>query len=80
LRHALLQRPERFVQTLTAKLLTYALGRGLDYHDMPMIRAIVRDAARQNYRFSALVLGVAHSTPFQMRTAAPPEEVADVSH
>ena len=43
---------------MTEKLLTYALGRGLDYHDMPAVRAIVRDAARNDYRFSSLVLGI----------------------
>jgi hypothetical protein len=73
LRKALLSRPEVFVGTMTEKLLTYALGRGLDYHDMPAVRAILRDAATKNYRFSALILGVVHSTPFQMRMAAPPE-------
>jgi hypothetical protein len=73
LRKALLNRPEVFVGTLTEKLLTYALGRGLDYRDMPAVRAILRDAATKNYRFSAIILGVVHSTPFQMRMAAPPE-------
>lgn len=71
LRNAILSRPEIFAGTFTEKLLTYALGRGLDYHDMPAVRAIVRDAARQNYRFSAFISGVVHSTPFRMRTAAP---------
>ena len=70
LRKALLSRPGVFAGTMTEKLLTYALGRGLDYRDMPGVRAIVRDAARNNYRFSALILGVVHSTPFQMRMAA----------
>ena len=68
LRRAILTRPEVFVQTMTEKLLTYALGRGLDDRDMPTVRAIVRDAARDNYRFSSLILGVARSTPFEMRT------------
>ncbi len=54
---------------LTEKMLTYALGRGLDYHDMPAVRSIVREAARNNYRFSSLVLGIVGSTPFQMRQA-----------
>jgi hypothetical protein len=67
LRKAILSRPELFVGTMTEKLLTYALGRGLDYHDMPVVRAIVRDAERSDYRFSALIRGVVHSTPFQMR-------------
>ncbi len=70
LRRALVSRPEVFAGTLTEKLLTYALGRGLDYRDMPTVRAIVRDAARQDYRFSSIILGVVHSVPFQMRTAA----------
>jgi mono/diheme cytochrome c family protein len=68
LRQALLSRPETFVGTLTEKLLTYALGRALVYQDMPTVRAIVREAARSDYRFSAIVLGVATSTPFQMRS------------
>jgi len=70
LRKAIVSRPDVFVGTLTEKLLTYALGRGLDYHDMPAVRAIVRDAARHDYRFSEILLGVVHSVPFQMRTAA----------
>ena len=70
LRNALVSRPELFAGTFTEKLLTYALGRGLDYRDMPAVRAILRDAARDNYRFSALILGVVHSTPFQMRMAS----------
>jgi hypothetical protein len=78
LRKALLSRPGVFAGTMTEKLLTYALGRGLDYHDMPVVRAIVQDAARNNYRFSALILGVVHSTPFQMRMAAREAEVSPV--
>ena len=69
LRSALVSRPELFAGTLTEKLLVYGLGRGLDYRDRPTVRAILRDASRDNYRFSALILGVVHSTPFQMRTA-----------
>jgi len=69
LRNALVSRPELFARALTEKLLIYALGRGLDYRDMPTVRAILRDASRENYRFSALILGVVHSTPFQMRTS-----------
>ncbi|HXP87275.1 MAG TPA: DUF1592 domain-containing protein [Bryobacteraceae bacterium] len=68
LRQAILNRPEVFLGTVTEKLLTYALGRGLDYRDMPAVRRIVSTAGRDNYRFSALILGVVHSTPFQMRT------------
>jgi mono/diheme cytochrome c family protein len=70
LRNALLSRPEMFAGTLTEKLMIYALGRGLDYRDMPTVRAILQDASRSNYRFSTLVLGIVHSAPFQMRTAA----------
>jgi hypothetical protein len=70
LRNALVSRPELFATTFTEKLLTYALGRGLGYRDMPAVRAVVRDAARNNYRFSAFISGVTHSAPFRMRTAA----------
>ena len=73
LREALVRRPEMFASTLTEKLLTYGLGRGLDYYDMPAVRAIVRDAVKSNYRFSAIVMGIVRSTPFQKR-AAPPRE------
>jgi hypothetical protein len=69
LREALVRHPENFASTLTEKLLTYGLGRGLDYYDMPVIRAIVRDSARSDYRFSAIVMGIVRSTPFQMRSA-----------
>jgi len=67
LRSALLSRPDRFVTTLTEKLMIYALGRGVEYYDMPAIRSIVRDAARNDYRFSTLVLDILDSQPFQMR-------------
>jgi cytochrome c5 len=69
LRQALLKHPERFVDTMTEKLLTYALGRGLEYYDMPVVRGIVRDAAKQDYKFSALVFNIVKSTPFQMKRA-----------
>jgi len=59
-----------FVRTVTEKLLTYGLGRGMEYTDMPTVRQIARDAGRQDYRFSALVLGIVRSTPFQMKRAA----------
>jgi Protein of unknown function (DUF1592)/Protein of unknown function (DUF1588)/Protein of unknown function (DUF1587)/Protein of unknown function (DUF1585)/Protein of unknown function (DUF1595)/Cytochrome C oxidase, cbb3-type, subunit III len=68
LRQALVNRSDVFVLTMTEKLLTYALGRGLDHHDMPVVRAIIRDSARQNFRFSSIVLGIVGSDPFQMRT------------
>ncbi|HLH45075.1 MAG TPA: DUF1592 domain-containing protein [Bryobacteraceae bacterium] len=72
LREALLSRPEVFVTTLTKKLLTYALGRGLDYRDMPQVRAIERKAAENHYRFSSLISGVVNSAPFRMRESHEP--------
>ena len=69
LRQALLKHPERFVDTMTEKLMTYALGRGLEYYDMPVVRGIVRDAAKQDYKFSALVFNIVKSAPFQMKKA-----------
>jgi hypothetical protein len=67
LRKAILARPEMFAGTLTEKLLIYALGRGLDTSDMPVVRRIVSDAKTDNYRFSSIVRGIIRSTPFQMR-------------
>jgi mono/diheme cytochrome c family protein len=67
LRKALLKKPEIFVGTLTEKLMIYALGRGLSAHDIPEVRQIVRDASKQNDRFSELILGVVRSKPFQWR-------------
>ena len=69
LRQALLKHPERFVDTMTEKLLTYALGRGLEHYDMPVVRGIVHDAAKQDYKFSALVFNIVKSAPFQMKRA-----------
>src|SRR5262249_47282957 len=68
LQRALLKRPELFVSTVTEKLLTYALGRGLQYYDAPAVRTIVRDARDHEYRFSALISGIVRSTPFGMRS------------
>ena len=70
LRRALLERSDVFATVATEKLLTYASGRAVQYQDMPAVRTIVRDAARDKYRFSSLVLGIVKSTPFQMRTKA----------
>jgi hypothetical protein len=70
LRNALLRRPDQFVQTVTEKLMTYGLGRSVEYYDMPAVRQIVRDASRDNYRFSSIVMGIVKSAPFQMRKAA----------
>ena len=67
LEQALLRRPEIFVSTFAEKLLTYALGRGIEYYDAPEIRAIVREARRQDFRVSSIILGIVNSKPFQMR-------------
>ncbi len=64
LRAQILKRQEQFVRTFTQKLMTFGLGRSMEYRDMPTIRAIVRKAAPDNYRFSSLVLGIVHSDPF----------------
>ena len=69
LRVALVSKPERFVGTLAEKLLTYALGRGLEHYDAPAVRAIVREAAANDYRFASLVVGIVKSMPFRMRRA-----------
>ena len=69
LRQVLLKHGDDFLTTITEKLLTYALGRGLDATDAPAIRRIKRDAARANYSFAALVRGVVASVPFHMRMA-----------
>jgi hypothetical protein len=70
LRQALLRDPRTFVRTMTERLLTYAIGRGLTGADMPAVRSIVRDAGRDDYRFSSILLGVVRSVPFQMRVKA----------
>jgi hypothetical protein len=67
LRRALVREPQTFARTVTEKLLTYALGRGLTASDMPAVRGILREAQRDNYRFGSLILGIARSVPFQMR-------------
>lgn len=67
LERALLARPELFARAMTEKLLVFALGRGVTPHDGPAIRAVLRRAAADNYRFSSLILGIVNSTPFQMR-------------
>jgi hypothetical protein len=68
LRKALVNRPDhQFVQALTENLMTYALGRSVEYHDMPTVRRIVRDAAADNYRFKSIVLGVISSDAFRKK-------------
>jgi Protein of unknown function (DUF1592)/Protein of unknown function (DUF1588)/Protein of unknown function (DUF1587)/Protein of unknown function (DUF1585)/Protein of unknown function (DUF1595)/Planctomycete cytochrome C len=69
LREALLKHPEYFVGTLTEKMLTYALGRPLEYYDMPVVRGIVANAAHNDYRFSSLITSIVKSQPFEMKKA-----------
>ena len=76
LEKGLLERPELFVRTLTEKLLTFALGRGVEPHDAPAVRRIVREARSDDYRFSSLVQGIVNSVPFQMRTKSNPEALS----
>jgi hypothetical protein len=71
LRQVLLDRRGEILHTVTTKLLTYAIGRGVEYHDAPAIRRIIRDAEPGGYRWSSLILGVVNSAPFQMRRSAP---------
>jgi hypothetical protein len=67
LQQALLSRPEVFAGTFTEKLMTYALGRGVEYYDAPAVRNVVRGARTNDFRFSSFILGIVNSTPFQMR-------------
>ncbi len=79
LRDALMERPDQFVQTLTNRLMTFALGRVLDHRDMPRVREIVHAAERNDYRFSSIVLGIVNSDQFRMKTvpeAGPSQEAA----
>ena len=62
-----MEQPGQFLQTFTERLMTYAIGRTLNYRDMPAVRQIVRDAADADYRFSAIVLGIAASPQFRMQ-------------
>jgi uncharacterized protein DUF1588/uncharacterized protein DUF1585 len=78
LREAILSRPNAFVTVVTEKMLTYALGRGLEPADMPVVRRIVKKAAQNEYRLSSIVMGIVESAPFQMRTKLePPPESAE---
>ena len=83
LRNAIAKRPQTFAGTMTEKMLTYALGRGIEYYDMPVVREIVREMSANDYRFSSLVLGIVKSAPFQMRLKkgdAQPDSVARVAN
>ena len=68
LRKALTDRPEVFVGTVTEKLMIYALGRGLEPVDMPVVRNVLKGAAKNNYAMQSIILGIVQSSPFQMRT------------
>jgi hypothetical protein len=70
LRRALLARPDQMVTVVTEKLLTYAIGRGTSYRDMPSVRTIVRDAAPGRYRLIDVLVGIVKSAPFQMRRSS----------
>ena len=70
LRVAVMKHPEMFVRTMTQKLMTYGLGRGVDSTDMPFVRKVVHDAGRQDYKWSAIVSGIIRSAPFQMKKQA----------
>jgi len=76
LRNALLENPDQFVQTLTTKLMIYATGRPMEWHDMPTIRGIVKSAARDDYRFAALVTAIVNSPPFRMQKIPEAKEPA----
>jgi len=72
LREAIASRPDAFVTVITEKMLTYALGRGLEPADMPVVRRIVRKAAQNDYQLSSVIMGIVESAPFQMRTKLEP--------
>ena len=70
LRQALLRYSPQFVSMFIEKMMTYALGRGVEYEDMPAVRSVLRDVAKDNNRFSAIVMGIVKSAQFQMRVKA----------
>ncbi len=78
LRQAIASRPDAFTTVVTEKMLTYALGRGLEPSDMPVVRRIVKKAAQNDYRLSSIVMGIVESAPFQMRTKLEPDAVVSV--
>jgi mono/diheme cytochrome c family protein len=77
LRNAILSRPDAFVTIVSERLLTYALGRGVEPSDMPVVRSIVRRTAKNNYPLSSIIQGIVESAPFQMRTRLEPADTAD---
>jgi hypothetical protein len=79
LRQTLMRHPDQFVQTMASNMLMFALGREVEYYDMPAVRRIVRDAAEDDYRFSAIVMGVVESEPFLMRRVPGSGEVEEAA-
>ena len=79
LRQALLNKPDLLVATVTEKLMTYGVGRGIGHADMPTVRATVRASASNDYRFSSLILGIVSSKPFQMRMKAQESKASEAS-
>jgi mono/diheme cytochrome c family protein len=83
LRNAIVNQPDQYLETFTENLMTYALGRNVQYYDMPLIRSIVRNAATENYRFSSFVIDIVKSDAFRMNSIAPeksaPKEVANTA-
>ena len=79
LRQGLVRRREMFVRTLTQKMMTYGLGRGLEASDMPLVRAVATGAGKHNYQFSSLVLGIVESAPFTMKKPVTAEAAAKVA-
>ena len=73
LRKLLLSHPDQFASSVTEQLLTYALGRGVEYYDKPAIRKIVRDASSNDCHWSSIILGIVNSAPFRMRMTRPPK-------
>jgi hypothetical protein len=76
LRESLTRRSDAFVRVISEKLLTYALGRGVEYQDMPLVRTIVRESASSNYKFSSLVMSIVKSNAFQMNMKPASEQQA----
>jgi serine/threonine protein kinase HipA of HipAB toxin-antitoxin module len=79
LRNAILSRPEAFATTLAERLMTYALGRGVEPSDMAVIRRIVKNSAQRNYALQSIINGIVESAPFQMRTRLETEPTARVA-
>jgi hypothetical protein len=77
LRKALVRYSPAFVRSITEKMMTYAMRRGVEYFDMPVVRSIVRDAGKNNNRFSSIVMGIVRSAPFQMRTKSVENEIGN---